>query len=350
VYIVPTRKTVTSAETSDLFIRYIFPHTGVMEQLISDRGPQFASKISQHIFKTLGIKSTLSTAYHPQTDGQTKRFNQELEQYLRAFCNYRQDNWVKWLPLAQFAHNSQVTTSTGRLPFNLLYGFTPRSLPSIVPDARWPDVEARLQDLEDAHSTARAALGLAADQMKDRQDFSRLPTAHQVGDRVWLEGTHLRMQRPKAKLDAKQFGPFVISAKLGPVPYQLDIPSTWKNTCIHPVFYASLLTPYIETPEHGPNHSQPPPIVTQEGDEDGNTYEVKKVLDARSTRNRQGWEYLVKWLGYGDVDNMWVKRSEMTTSAEAVGNHHHNHPQAPKPTDIDTWLKKYDAHPGKDAS
>jgi transposase InsO family protein len=106
VYIVPTRKKVTSAETSDLFIRYVFPHTGVMEQLISDRGPQFASQISQHIFKTLGIKSTMSTAYHPQTNGQTERFNQELEQYLRVFCDYRQDDWVKWLPIAQFAHNS----------------------------------------------------------------------------------------------------------------------------------------------------------------------------------------------------------------------------------------------------
>jgi transposase InsO family protein len=163
VYIVSTRKKVTSAETSNLFIRYIFPHTGVMEQLIFDRGPQFASQISQHIFKTLGIKSTMSTAYHPQTDSQTERFNQELEQYIRAFCDYRQDNWVKWLPLAQFAHNSQITTSTGRSPFDLLYGFTPRSLPRIASDAPWPNVEARLKALDDARDKARASLSLAAD-------------------------------------------------------------------------------------------------------------------------------------------------------------------------------------------
>jgi hypothetical protein len=266
VYIVPTCKKVTSAETSDLFIRYVFPHTGVMEQLISDRGPQFASQISQHIFKTLGIKSTMSTAYHPQTNGQTKRFNQELEQYLRAFCDYRQDDWVKWLPLAQFAHNSQVTTSTGRSPFDLLYGFNPRSLPRIAPNVPWPDVEARLKALDNAHEEAHSALSLAADRMKDQHDSSQAPTVHQVGDRVWLEGTHLRTQRPKAKLDAKRFGPFTISAKLGHITYRLDIPKTWKNARIHPVFHSSLLMPYVKTPEHGPSHTQPPPVVMQEGD------------------------------------------------------------------------------------
>jgi hypothetical protein len=178
VYIVPTRKKVTSAETSDLFIRYVFPHTGVMEQLISDRGPQFASQVSQHIFKTLGIKSTMSTAYHLQTNGQTERFNQELEQYLRAFCDYQQDDWVKWLPLAQFAHNSQVTISTGRSPFDLLYSFNPRSLPRITPNAPWPDVEARLRALDNARKEARSALSLAADRMKDQHNSSQAPAVH----------------------------------------------------------------------------------------------------------------------------------------------------------------------------
>jgi hypothetical protein len=95
---------------------------------------------------------------------------------------------------------------------------------------------------------------------------------------------------------------------------------------------------------------QLPPLVTQEGDEDSSTYEVEKVLDARPTRNRQGWEYLVKWLGYGDVDNMWVKCLEMTTSAEAVSKYHDSHPQAPKSTNIDIWLRRYDPHPGEDVS
>jgi len=286
VYIIPTTKTIDSAGTSDLFLRYVFPHTGVMEQLISDRGPQFASKVGQHIYKALGIKSTMSTAYHPQTDGQTERYNQELEQYLRAFCDYRQDDWVKWLPLAQFAHNSQVSSSTGRSPFDLLYGFNPRALPRLSPEAPWPDVEQRLRALEEARDEARASLALAAEHMRKRS--GQLPKEYQEGDQVWLEGTHLRTQRPKAKLDAKRFGPFRVAAKLGPVTYCLDIPKTWQNARIHPVFHASLLTPYIETTAHGPNYTNPPPVVTQEGEPDNEEYEVEAILDAHQTRNKRG--------------------------------------------------------------
>jgi hypothetical protein len=185
--------------------------------------------------------------------------------------------------------------------------------------------------------------------MKDQHNSSQAPAIHQVGDRVWLEGTHLRTQQLKAKLDAKRFGPFAISAKLGPITYRLDIPKTWKNARIHPVFHSSLLTPYVEMLEHGPSHTQPPPVIVQEGDEGDDAYKIEQVLNARPTRNRCGWEYLVKWLGYGDVENMWLKRSDMTTSAEAVGEYHAAHPNAPQPLDLDAWLGRNNAHPGVDA-
>ena len=88
VYIAPTTKNVDSLGSASLFMRYVFPHTGLMEQPISDRGSQFASDTTRTLLKKLGVTSSLSTSYHPQTDGQTERFNQELEQYLRAFCNF----------------------------------------------------------------------------------------------------------------------------------------------------------------------------------------------------------------------------------------------------------------------
>jgi len=76
--------------------------------------------------RLLGIQTTPSTAYHPQTDGQTERVNQEIEQYLRLFVNHRQDDWVEWLPLAEFTHNNRIQASTRQTPFMLNYGQHPR--------------------------------------------------------------------------------------------------------------------------------------------------------------------------------------------------------------------------------
>jgi L-fucose mutarotase/ribose pyranase (RbsD/FucU family) len=148
VFIIPTVKEIDSIGLSRIFIDKVFPYTRLLEKLISDRGPQFASKVIKAILSVLGIKSSLSTAYYPQTNGQTERYNQELEQYLQAFCNFRQDDWTKWLPLAQFAHNSQVSTATNKSPFQALYGFNPMSYPPLPTIFNFPSVERQIQDLE----------------------------------------------------------------------------------------------------------------------------------------------------------------------------------------------------------
>jgi hypothetical protein len=220
VYITPTVKTVDSAGASDLFMRTVFPHMGIMEQLISDRGPQFASKTAQHIYKTLGIKSSMSTAYHLQTDGQTEQFNWELEQYLRVFCNYRQDDWVRLLPIAQFAHNSQVSAVTGKSPFQLLYSFNPHSYPAALQTSSWPAIDDRLCNLHAARDKAQSALRLAADSTTTRDGEPNTSSeTYKVGDKVWLDGRNLKTTQPKAKLGPCRFGLFDIISVLGPVTY-----------------------------------------------------------------------------------------------------------------------------------
>jgi hypothetical protein len=235
VYITPTVKTVDSVGASDLFMRTVFPHTGVMEQLIFNRGPQFASKTAQHIYKTLGIKSSMSTAYHPKTDGQMERFNRELEQYLRIFCNYLQDDWVRLLPIAQFAHNSQVSTATGKSPFQLLYGFNPRSYPTAMQASSWPAIDNRLCNLHTARNKAQSALCLAADATTMRDGKLNINSeTYKVGDKVWLDSKNLKTTQPKAKLSPCQFGPFEVTSVLGPVTYGLAILPRWRNARIHP--------------------------------------------------------------------------------------------------------------------
>ena len=104
-YFVPCNKSVTGEEAARLFLENVYKYHGLPDDIISDRGTQFTSKFWQSLFKILQVKIKLSSAYHPQTDGQTERVNQVLEQFLRCSINYHQDNWVDLLPIAEFAYN-----------------------------------------------------------------------------------------------------------------------------------------------------------------------------------------------------------------------------------------------------
>lgn len=141
---------------------------------------------------------------------------------------------------------------------------------------------------------------------------------------VWLEGKNLQTTQPKAKLALKHHGPFTIIDVLGPVTYRLDIPKTWKR--IHPVFHASLLTPYVETDAHGPNFATPPPDLVDDEEE----YEIERILDSRPTCNKRGIEYLVKWKGYPDSENQWLTRTHLMHAQEVVNDFHKTHPSAPR--------------------
>src|SRR5258705_3999931 len=112
--------------------------------MISDQGTQFAAKVFQEITKALGIKHKMSTAFHPQTDGQTEHLNQELEIYLRMYCAYEPDKWVKHLPITEFAHNHCTHEALKQMPFHLMYGSDPVALPQIVYRTDAPAAQERL--------------------------------------------------------------------------------------------------------------------------------------------------------------------------------------------------------------
>jgi Integrase zinc binding domain len=122
----PTTTNVTSEDTAELYLRYVFKHHGLPSDIVSDRGTQFVSRFSKRLYELCKIKHNKSTAYHPQSDGQTERVNQVLEQYLRIFCDYQQDNWFELLPLAEFSYNNAQHASTLMSPFFANYGVNPR--------------------------------------------------------------------------------------------------------------------------------------------------------------------------------------------------------------------------------
>ncbi|KAF4415710.1 Transposon Ty3-I Gag-Pol polyprotein [Colletotrichum fructicola] len=124
-YFIPYKEASNAEECAYTFLKYIIANHGTPKEIVSDRDKIFTSNFWKSIMSHLGIKQSMSTAFHPQTDGQTERINQILETYLRAYVNYNQDNWVVLLPIAQFAYNSAVGESTKESPFYLNYGFEP---------------------------------------------------------------------------------------------------------------------------------------------------------------------------------------------------------------------------------
>jgi transposase InsO family protein len=120
-HFLPCVKSINSQETADILMREVFRHHGLPDNIISDRGPQFISHFWKHLCDGLRITCKLSSAYHPETDGQTERTNQTPEQYLRCFISYQQDDWSQLLHLAEFAYNNIVHSSTKVTPF---YAYT----------------------------------------------------------------------------------------------------------------------------------------------------------------------------------------------------------------------------------
>ncbi len=116
-HFIPIKKTIDSIETAQTLMKQVFKLHGLPDKIISDRGSQFASHVLQEMYKVLGITVALSTAYHPQTDGQTERVNQDLETYLRLFCTHQQDDWSTWLHLAEFAYNNRHHSTIKTSPF-----------------------------------------------------------------------------------------------------------------------------------------------------------------------------------------------------------------------------------------
>jgi transposase InsO family protein len=132
IHVIPTHTDLTAEGSACILRDHVFRLHGLPKKIISDRGPQFVSQFMKEFYRLVGIEGAPSTAFHPQTNGQTEWVNQEIEQYLRLFINYHQSDWAEWLSIAEFSLNDKVSSSTGYTPFFLNYGQHPRTGQEIV--------------------------------------------------------------------------------------------------------------------------------------------------------------------------------------------------------------------------
>src|SRR5258705_8522276 len=224
IHAVPTVTSLDSAGVTRLFLEHVWHHHRLPEEVISNHGPTFVSNFSHELVALLGVKLTPSTSYHPQTDGQMERMNQEIEAYLRVFMSHQQDDWADWLPLAEFAYNNKVHAATHRTLFELNVGQHPCLG---VEPMRTSTVEAAdtfTRRLDHAQEEAKAALEWAADDMKRYYDQNcQAVPEYKVGDRVWLSLQNYSSDHPMKKLDHKWAGPFLITKVISPAAVKLRL-------------------------------------------------------------------------------------------------------------------------------
>jgi len=295
----------------------VFPEWGLPSAIISDRDPKFLSEFWKSLFTKANTKILTSTAYHPETDGQSERTNQTIEVALRYYISERQTNWADAIDIIQAAIMTSVHATTGKTPGELLYGINPRHALELSNPATsnatasddWAEIrEVMRKDAADAIGLAQALMKMHAD--KSRQEFEL-----KVGDKAFIrlhKGYHLP-GIPKPKIRQQRAGPFEVETIVGTNAYKLKLPTTWR---IWPV----ISSVYLDKAPVGPdpfNREELPPsaIVTDESlDED--RWEVAAVVRKRMERGKI--KYLVRWKGFGPEDDWWINEEEMKDSALLV--------------------------------
>ncbi|GJP63878.1 hypothetical protein CLOP_g20910 [Closterium sp. NIES-67] len=235
-------------------------------------------------------KLAMSSAYHPQTDGQTERLNQIVEQLLRAACKDEISKWDLHLPVLEFAYNNATHAATGQTPFFLCYGRHP-----LTPQK--PTTSATVQPAHDFITTMHQLWDRTHKRLLDIQQQQKRQADRHRNDHTI---THL-----PSKLRPRFCGPFLVEAQVTPVTFRLRLPATWK---IHNAFHVQLLKPYRDpnTIFVGRQPPPPPSVLVQNEPE----YEVESVLAHRRRRNGTV-ELLIRWKGYDPSEDSWVPESDM---------------------------------------
>jgi transposase InsO family protein len=316
VTLIPTVETIGGKGVGKLFVKHVYADHGLPKSIVTDRDTRFTANFWKTVCGLLGIKQRMSTAFHPETDGQTERVNRIVEEMLRAYVGQSQTDWADWLPVVQFAINNSRQESVQHTPYYLNYGRHP-NLPTTVelPGVGSPDAKTFVENLQSALARAKTAMQAAQQRMLRQAEKHRRAVTYQVGDQVLLSTKNMRPAAGVKKLMPKYVGPFEVTELVGPVAVRLLLTSGFER--LHNVFHVSLIKPYKVRDENSPTVT-PVPLDYVGGFP---VYEVAAILahQSRTPKSRKRKEkavgkvrvtaYYVKWKGFGSDHDSWEPSS-----------------------------------------
>jgi len=268
-------------ELAQLFVTHVFSKHGVPSHVTSDRGSEFVSHFFRSLGTALDMRLHFTSGYHPEANSQAERTNQTLEQYLRIYCNYQQDNWSELLPLAEFAYNNAPSATTGISPFFANKGYHPNLLVYLERDIASSRARDFVVNLDELQGTLKEEIAKAQMQYQPSADSRRQqPPNFQVGQPVFIKSQYFQTTCLSKKLSEKYLGPYEIIAQPSLQSFTLRLPDTMR--AIHSVFHVSMLEP--TTPNNFQQRSEPLPapiIIDREPE-----YEVSKIVDSKIDRQR----------------------------------------------------------------
>ncbi|WOG96017.1 hypothetical protein DCAR_0415347 [Daucus carota subsp. sativus] len=293
----------TAAQVAQTLLDNVFKLHGPPSSIITDRDKIFTSQFWSELFKKMGATSKLTSAYHPQTDGQSERLNQCIEMYLRCLTYQRPHQWHRWLPMAEWWYNTTPHSAIGMTPYQAIYG---RPAPTFnyhqAGSSTNSCVNDFIQQRTEIHKLLKMNLQKAQERMKWFADKHRTERVFDEGDEVFVKLKAFKQTSLKEAKDNKFtprfFGPYKIIKKIGQVAYQLQLPATAK---VHPTFHVSLLKKKVGS--HAITQLDPPVL----NDTPAPAY-PHLILDRKivNRNNAAAVSVLIQWKGMAPEDASWV--------------------------------------------
>ena len=333
---------ITVKDAAKTFYTHIWKNHGFPNSIISDSGRTFVNYFWDQLITRLGMKTNLSTAYHPEIDGQTEILNSILEQYLKIYVNFLQNDWASWLPSAEFAINNHVFEITQCTPFLINFGQhfkmgleldlfvnKPMDFQKMKNKVLVNEFVEKMTTINEVFREQIVFVQTLYESFANRHRLNA--PNYIVNDEVWFDTRNMQTIRPSKKLFDKFDGMFFITKIISPHAYKLELPRDW---IIHPVFPTNLFRPGSTDPLPGQLAPPPVPIIDEDGQD---TWEVTRIFNSRIFRHRL--QFLVNWVK--DRPD-WQPFENVTGAPDALDQYFNKYFTRPG---HDVWQRYKEQHP-----